>query len=145
MTQIRLEAAHLGLNGRVDVRLANLSDRQKSLIYSASDILLFPSVDSNTAIEPPLTVLEALACALPVLAHDVCSANEVVLDGVNGCIMPFGSISADGIAEKAYEMLCDQKTIRRLSGNSRQIVVEKMSLAKSGERLARLYGDLATK
>ncbi|RMG33857.1 MAG: glycosyltransferase family 1 protein [Gammaproteobacteria bacterium] len=52
--------------------------------YQQADALIFPSRLEGL----PLTVLEAMACGLPVVAADTSSLSEVVEDGATGVLCP---------------------------------------------------------
>ncbi|MEO8637385.1 MAG: glycosyltransferase [Candidatus Taylorbacteria bacterium] len=57
--------------------------------YSASDVLLFPSLAENF----PLTVLEAMSCGLPVVSFDTGGIREVITHGHNGYIAKYSDNS----------------------------------------------------
>lgn len=62
------------------------------------DVLLFTSLDEGT----PHVVLEALACGLPVLCHDICGQSTVI---TNDCGVKIKAISPDNSAsEFAYHL-----------------------------------------
>ena len=73
----------LGLTDRVELTGA-LSREEVRDRLRASDVLLHPSYSEGIA----NTVLEAMACALPVVVTDVGGMGEVVSDGVHGFLCP---------------------------------------------------------
>jgi glycosyltransferase involved in cell wall biosynthesis len=73
-------------------------------------VLVFPSVCYECA---PLTILEAFACGLPVIASDVGSVPEFVADGRNGFLFRPGD--ADDLARqvrRAFEHPTEMKAMR---------------------------------
>ena len=62
------------------------------------------------------TVIEALACNLPVLMTDVGVAGEVVIDRNNGLIVPVGE--SMGIAAEILRLIQDKKAYEELKKNS---------------------------
>ena len=69
----------------IEVNLEDLSEARKAEVYSAADVMLYPYL-RPVAVEPPLTLLEAMACeAIPV---GTSSANRsgVIADGANGFV-----------------------------------------------------------
>src|SRR5205823_10668855 len=60
------------------------SDRLRSLVYSAADVFVIPSIQENF----PLTVLEALACGIPVIGFAVGGIPESVRPGITGLLVP---------------------------------------------------------
>ena len=57
-----------------------------------------------------MTVIESLMCGTPVIMTDVGCAGEVVLDGVNGYVVPSGDEKA--LAEKMLRIIDDPDSIR---------------------------------
>jgi glycosyltransferase involved in cell wall biosynthesis len=66
---------------RVEVR--DLSSWDKIDWYSAADVLLIP-FSGPVAVEPPLTLLEAMACETLVLVSPQANRSGLVQNGVNG-------------------------------------------------------------
>ena len=90
----RLErhATELGLNGRV--RFAGSVPRAEVLrAFAAADALVLSSDWENF----PHTAVEALALGTPLIATAVGGVPEIVVDGVNGLLVPPGS--PDALAE----------------------------------------------
>lgn len=80
-----------------EVRNKNLSilgkvydERLMSLIYSASDLFVIPSVQDNL----PNTVLESLGCGTPVVGFPVGGIPEMINSGVNGLLCSEISVPA---------------------------------------------------
>lgn len=66
-----------------------LTDRSKlAQYYSSSDMLLMTSIAENF----PLTMLEAMACGLPVVSFDVGGIKEAVIHKKNGYIAQYKDI-----------------------------------------------------
>lgn len=63
---------------------------KQALVYSAADLLLFPSMDDNL----PIVVLEALACGLPALAFAVGGVPELIATPAKGQTIPAFEVTA---------------------------------------------------
>lgn len=61
-------------------------------VMNAFDVFVLPSIPRSEGI--PTVVLEAMACGLPVVATNVGSVREIVLDGVTGFVVPANNASA---------------------------------------------------
>lgn len=77
--------------------LGRLSGTALVAAYQQADALLFPSRLEGL----PLTVLEAMACGLPVIAAGTSSLPEVVEDGVTGILCPKDALNEFSQAAKA--------------------------------------------
>ena len=98
-------AASLGIAGRV--RFLGPGSRDDVLrLFRAADAVLVTSAWENL----PHTVLEALALGTPVIATAVGGIPEVVVDGVNGLLVPAHAV--DAIAA-AVERLIGGDDLRR--------------------------------
>jgi glycosyltransferase involved in cell wall biosynthesis len=105
---------------------------------------LRPRLVSSAAVVVPstwqeplaLVVAEALACGVPVIASDVGGIAEMVVDGVNGLVVPPGD--ADALA----------RAVDRISGNKafaqqlRRGCVERTRVPSYSDVARRLIGDL---
>ncbi len=70
-----------------------LGRQNRSLLaqtYRDADALLFPSRSEGL----PLTVIEAMACGLPVIAFDIPPVAEIVHHGITGFLCPVNQIDA---------------------------------------------------
>jgi len=58
-------------------------------VYQQADLFVSPSIaDLN-----PYTVLEAMACGVPVIASDMCGASEIISHGVDGFVYRYDSFN----------------------------------------------------
>lgn len=97
-----------------NVRLfTNLSDEELLKNYQNADILLLPLKDCTTN----NAVLEAMACALPVVSTDVGSLTDYV---DNGCAILSRRGDVNGMVEEIYGLFSDEAKRKRMSLNSRK-------------------------
>lgn len=85
------------------------------------------------------SVLEAMACGAPMLASRTAPVEEVITQGVNGCLFDF--FDRKGLVEQAKAMLGDD--VSELVNNARSFVerefsVQRCSLPRYRDLLARL-------
>jgi glycosyltransferase involved in cell wall biosynthesis len=132
----------LGIADKVRILLRNLDDNEKLREYCIAKFFLFaPASECREVIEPPLTVLEALACGLPVLATDTYSVNEAVVSGKNGVLIDANNYM--NLAEPAIDMLrADSSRWQAWSTQARQTALDSFSLPSVSKRLAKVCSDV---
>ncbi len=110
--QLRLESkVHL---------LGSRSDTQR--ILARMDVFCLTSKNEAN----PVSILEALACEIPVVAPEVGSVPSTVIDGTTGLLTECGSERGTAVA---ITRLLDDTAIRRQYGQAgRQLVVQSWSL-----------------
>jgi glycosyltransferase involved in cell wall biosynthesis len=80
------KAKELGfLEDQIQIEI-NISEERKRVLYGKSDIFLAPS--NNTQETFGLTILEANAAGLPVIAYDWSGYRSLIRDGENGFLIP---------------------------------------------------------
>ncbi len=71
------------INNATVIELGEIrTEKEMSLVYSAADLFVIPSLEENL----PNTVIEALLCGLPVAGFPVGGIPEMITDGVNGLL-----------------------------------------------------------
>jgi glycosyltransferase involved in cell wall biosynthesis len=113
--------------GRIDDELERVN------IVQASDIALLPSYGEAL----PMVLIEASACARPVVATDVGGAREVVSNGISGMLIPPGQIAAIGIA--VVDLLRDPLRRTRMGQAGRILVEDHFKMYVWARRLADIY------
>lgn len=126
------EAKRLRLGDAVEFK--GYMDREELVEFLNRSHLLFnPSPKEGWG----LTVVEANACGVPVVASDRPGLRDSVHDGETGYLVPYGDVSA--FAEKALLLLRDGAEWRRMSGNAvdrvRELTWERCS--REAEELVR--------
>jgi glycosyltransferase involved in cell wall biosynthesis len=123
------QAFALGISGRVDI--LEWTDDPGSLLTGCDGFVL-PSRAEGF----PLSILEAMLAGLPVVATDVGSVREAVVDGETGFVVP--SDDATALA-RAMRRLATDTDLRRTMGKAgRARALERFSI----ERMARAYEEL---
>jgi len=92
---------------------------------------------SSTTEGISLTLLEAMATGLPVVATNVGGNPEVVIDGVTGYIVP--AQAPLEMAEKLLLLLNDCSMRRQMGARGRERVVERFSIAETTRHYEELY------
>jgi glycosyltransferase involved in cell wall biosynthesis len=109
----------LGLNQRVS--LTGWVDDVARLLRGF-DLFVSPSRSEPFG----LSIVEAMAAAVPVIATASEGAREIIDDGETGCLVPVGDAAA--LANAIVELLSNPQERERLSENARRAVRERFSL-----------------
>ena len=87
----------------------------------------------------PLTLLEAGASGLPIVATDVGGISDILHDGINGFMVKTGD--PEDLTEKILTLLGDDKLRERL-GKKGQMLAEQYSWESVAKETEKLYLDL---
>lgn len=119
-SELRREAARAGLAGRV-----HFCGRQDEMpeVYNALDVVALPSLSEGL----PMTVIEAAACARPILATDIGDVGRVVRSGETGYLVPANDVSA--LADGLGRMAAEREEAERRGREARNLVVREFSSA----------------
>jgi glycosyltransferase involved in cell wall biosynthesis len=111
-------------------------DRLLALTYNAADVFVVPSLQDNS----PNTVLEAMACGIPVVGFETGGIPDMVRDGVTGLLAPCHDVA---VLRAAIEDLIRKPSKREEMGvNSRRVALHEYSLVVQARRYAELYQSL---
>jgi glycosyltransferase involved in cell wall biosynthesis len=134
------QAARLGIADRVRF-LGLVADMPA--FYQGLDVFVLPSVSTEGL---PLTVLEAMASGLPVVATTVGGTPEAITDGESGLLAPPGDAGALAVALR--RVLDDEALRGRLGAAAREAVLARFTLGRFCQDVlahhARCLGDGAT-
>lgn len=106
-------------------------------VMASFDIVVLPSY-ANEGL--PQSLIQAMAMGKPVIASNVGSIPEVVIDGKTGYLVPPRSPSA--IAEKIISLLKDNGLRLEMGDEGRSLVSSRLSLEDMLNRIEALYTDL---
>lgn len=101
-------------------------------ILNAADIFVFPSYHEGM----PVSVLEAMACGLPVICSKIRGIIDIIKDGDNGYLcLPFDEANFS----KKLAILMDDDKKRKLMGAKNKEIVKSFSLEAVIEELKQTY------
>src|SRR5262249_13159965 len=105
-------------------------------LLAAADLFLLTSISEGI----PLTVIEAMAAGLPVVATDVGGLGEVVEDGDTGWLRPSGD---DTALAATILLLADDVALRqRMADHGRRRARDLFSEERMLEGYQRLYREM---
>lgn len=137
---LRAEMEQLATDLRVRARFTGVQTPDEVLQHMRSaDMLAAPSIvtERGDAEGLPITIMEALATGLPVVAFPSGGSGEGVVDGVTGRLLPAGDEGALGAAITG--LLQDEQARSRMAAAARALALEEFSLEKQTRRLEDIY------
>lgn len=102
-------------------------------VLAGADVFVLPSFAEGV----PVSLMEACASGLPVIATQVGGVSELVLDGETGFIVPPGDVAA--LSDRIAELASDPALRSRLGAAGRERVVEHFDSTVEASRLATLF------
>jgi glycosyltransferase involved in cell wall biosynthesis len=113
--------------------LGSMEPERMPAVYREADVFCLPSWWEAM----PLSVLEAMASGVPVVATDVGDVSRVVQTDVTGSLVP--SKDPEKLATVLERLLVDVDLRRRLGAGARALVSERFSTGALADRLADIY------
>jgi glycosyltransferase involved in cell wall biosynthesis len=148
--RLRAAATAAGLGARVHL----LGVRADAIaLMKAADVFVLPSLEEGL----PVVLLEAMSCALPIVAADVGSVKSLIRRGETGMLVPPAERWANGVATGADErtqeagvaalaealaaLLADRSRGRALGAAARTFIERFRTVESSIARLEQLYAE----
>jgi glycogen synthase len=132
----KIDLMQIGRNiGEEIVFAGRVPDELLSSYYSAADVVALPSLYEGG---PPLTLLEAMASAKPIITTNVPPINELVDNHTAVLINP---VDTELFAKKITNLLLDEKSRRVLGRNARSKVLECFTWEKVAQKTENVYKE----
>jgi len=135
-TELRALATQLGVTAHT--HFAGHQPQAANLMVDL-DVFVLPSYREAM----PMSILEAMAAAKPVVATRVNGVPEVVVDGVTGLLVPPGN--PDALAEAILKLLQNPEMARDMGIAGRKRVQKHFNLDKLHEQVFALYEEVVVK
>ena len=114
-----------------------IEDKERDLLLRKTDIFVLPSYAEGM----PMSILEAMSYAIPVVATNVGGIPELVIDGEAGSLTNPGDL--DALYDK-ISFLIQNKDIRRDFGNKGRLLIEnKYNIDINSEKLSKIYNSFS--
>ncbi len=102
----------------------------------AMDVFVLPSLTETSS----LATMEAMSCALPVIATPVGSVKDYIEDGVNGFIFPRQDV--DALVEKLNALLKSQKVRDKIGAEARKTITQRHDWQQVSKELLRILHEM---
>ncbi|MFA6609261.1 MAG: glycosyltransferase family 4 protein [Candidatus Omnitrophota bacterium] len=110
-------------------------EQDLDMVYAGLDIVALTSLNEGT----PVSIIEALASARPVVASDVGGVGDVINDGECGFLVKSGDVK--GFSEKLLRLLDDSTLREKFGARGRELVKEKYSKNRLVRDIEQLYKE----
>lgn len=107
-----------GRNSEKTIFLGKLSEQDLITVYSAADVLIFPTIYEGF----PMVPLEALACGLPVIVSEESNMSEIIKTDIHGFVVKDKTIAA--YSEKIDYILNDATVLKDMSFKCRRLALD---------------------
>ncbi len=105
--------------------------------YQAMDLLVSPSASEGLS----NVILEAMACAVPVLCHEACGNREVITDGTDGWVSDLHV--PETLGSKLGDLLASPAELRTVGARAREKVLAGFPFEKTVREYADTYRSMA--
>ena len=123
-SSLRREAESVGLLEDDSSVFVDPGDRVAELL-PALDLFVLASLPASEGV--PTTVMEAMACGLPVVATNVGGVKEVVLEGVTGKVVVPQDVEA--LRRALVDLISDNELRSRMAAAARDVAVERFDVS----------------
>jgi glycosyltransferase involved in cell wall biosynthesis len=127
-------AAECHVSDRVRM-MGRVSDSELRLAVASADVLVSTSTYEGFG----LTIVEAMAAGLPVIAVAVGGVVDIVVDGVTGHLVPAGDVA--GIADRLARLAADPAAARAMGEAGRQRAEDRFTLDRLAAGVAAVYQE----
>lgn len=121
-----------GVNEITDIRIENISEEEKYRVLAESDIFLFPSF-TDTAIDPPASILEAMASGCCVISTPVQSIHSL-LKKDRGILLRKEALGRD-LSTALRRMIANPDILDEYKSNARNYILETHSIISAAEKI----------
>jgi glycosyltransferase involved in cell wall biosynthesis len=135
--QLKALAQELNLADRIRF-LGEIPNHELPKYLNASDLYVSSSLSDGTS----LSLLEALACGLPVVVTDVPANLEWVEDGINGLVVP--RQSSEELAKAVITLLKDEQYAQEMGKKNLALARKRADWDRNFAKLEELYQRMVT-
>ena len=135
---VQARAEMLGVAAHVDL-LGWVQGAQKTRLLDTCRAYVLPSYFEGL----PMSILEAMAAGVPVIATAIGGIPEAIDDGVEGYLLAPGDV--EGLADRLDRLLSDDALAQRMGAAGRAKVERHFSTTAVMPRLEHIYAELGLK
>ncbi len=130
------EFDEMGVSSMVDYQ-GVVETEDVPVLINKSRIFLYPSREEPFG----LSIVEAMACGVPVITTDVFGPREIVRHNYDGIAVPPDDVKA--LAKAIESLLKDNELRERISVNALKSVQEKYDIRSHAKHLVEIYSEMS--
>lgn len=134
-SQIEYKIRSLGVNDSVSIR-NNVINNELPKIYRKAQVFVLPSIEEGL----PRTILEAMACRVPIVCTRLPQLVDIVKDA--GILVPVRD--SEALAEAILRVITNGELSDKLGISGRNIVTSNYSWQSTVKKTLEIYEDLLT-
>ena len=125
----------IGIENKVSIVSLILSEEEKISLINCADAVIQPFDNKlkNIAVDPPIFLLESMACAKPVITSKFPSLSSVVRNGCNGYAVDLHD------PKQFNEALSDCLSYSQIGSNARDTILQNFSIDAVAKKLRGMY------
>jgi glycosyltransferase involved in cell wall biosynthesis len=108
-------------------------------IYNLADVLVLPFSRSYW-VDPPLVLLEAMSCGVPVITSSLGAISEVVREDENAVVV--NPSDQESLAKAIVSLINDPLEASRVGEKARETIVQTNSYEVVGKKLLKIYSSV---
>jgi glycosyltransferase involved in cell wall biosynthesis len=108
-------------------------------LIGLTDIIIFPTIEMYDKMDIPMTLLEALAMARPIIISDIPPLNEIMKSEVGIELVPGDHV---GLADAIIELLTDDEKRKEMGERGRKMVLEHFNIKEIAKEYDELYREV---
>ena len=115
-----------------------VSNEEMPELYKKCDLVLVPSITVNGLQEATsISAIEAMACAIPIIASDIGGLSELIENEKNGILV--AEKDSKLIAKNIEKVCFDEKLSKKISVNARNSVLKNYSHISAAEKYLKVF------
>ncbi len=113
--------------------LGNVSGEKKENFFRSLDIFVFPSYSEGH----PISIIEAMASAIPIIASNVGAIPECIFEGENGFLIEPGNI--ENMVDKIDELIQREYMREKMSAKTRELYLSNFTSKTNIKNIASAF------
>lgn len=133
--KLKLKTQKLNLNNKIEF-IPQVPHTELPKFYSEADIVILPSKSESFG----KVLIEAGACAKPVISTMTTGAKEIVLEGITGFLTPIGDDKA--MSETILKLLNNEELAKQIGASAREHIKQNFDGQKNLQKIKQMWSKI---